>query len=99
MSNEQQSAVIILENLAKFVDINKQRLAEGKSTICKTAEGETVRKYLPCSNTNPDGSYIIKCEDCPFSSVEAAEETIAELENVIIKKQKLKELLLGIKTE
>jgi hypothetical protein len=98
MSNEQHSAVIILKNLIKFVDINKQRLADGKSTICKTAEGETIRNYLPCSNTNPDGSYVIKCEDCPFSSVEAAEETIAELE-VIVKKQKLKELLLGIKSD
>lgn len=92
------STVIILENLIKFVEINTQRLSEGKSTICKTDTGETVRKYLPCDNRNPDGSYIIQCEDCPFSSIEAAKETIAELE-IITKKQKVYAILKGEKID
>lgn len=88
------SAVEILENLVKFVEINAERLAEGKSTICKTDEGKTVRDSLPCANKTDTGDYIIKCEDCPFSSVEASKETITELE-LIIKRQKVKDLLLG----
>jgi hypothetical protein len=92
------STVIILENLIKFVEINTERLAIGASTICKTASGETVRKYLPCANTTPEGEYVIKCEDCPFSSVEAAKETIAELE-IITKKERVYSMLRGDKLE
>ncbi len=92
------NTVVILENLIKFVEINTERLAVGESTICKTPAGETVRKYLPCANQTPEGEYIIKCEDCPFSSVEAAKETIAELE-IITKKERVYSLLRGDKLE
>lgn len=92
------STVIILENLIKFVEINTERLSQGKSTICKTDAGETVREYLPCSNKDESGEFIIKCEDCPFSSVEAAKETIAELE-IITKKEKVFNILKGEKSD
>ncbi len=88
-------SVIVLENLIKFIEINADRLGKGESTICKTSEAVTVRDYLPCSNKTDAGEFIIKCEDCPFSSVEASLETKAELE-IIIKKQKTKNLLLGL---
>lgn len=91
MSNE--SPVVILENLIKFIDINSERLSEGKSTLCRTDKGETIRDNLPCSVKNDAGEYKIKCEDCPFSSVEAGEETKLELLE-IIEKEKVKDLLL-----
>lgn len=91
MSNE--SPVVILENLIKFIDINSERLSEGKSTLCRTDKGETIRDNLPCSVKNDVGEYKIKCEDCPFSSVAAGEETKLELLE-IIEKEKVKDLLL-----
>lgn len=93
------STVIILENLVKLIEINADRLAKGKSTICRTDKGEVVRDYLPCANKNEQGEYLIKCEDCPFSSVEAAKETITELQEEIIKKEKVWNILKGIPNE
>lgn len=92
------STILILENLVKFVEINTDRLNRGQSTICKTDKGDTVRDYLPCANKNDLGEFIIKCEDCPFSSVEASKETIAELE-IIVKKEKVFSILKGEKQE
>lgn len=91
-------SVEILENLSKFIAINNERLEAKLSTLCRTDKQEVVRQYLPCANTNAQGEHIIKCEDCPFSSVEAGKETIVALER-IIKKQKVRDILQGAKEE
>ena len=83
------SEIVILENLVRFIEVNAQRREEHKSTICTTSNGVEDRKYLPCNNKNEKGEYIIACSDCPFSSTEAAKETIKILQEKIIKKQKL----------
>lgn len=91
-------ATDILENLVKFVEINMERLKNGESTICKTDKGITVRDNLPCANKDDSGEYIIKCEDCPFHTLESHQAVIDELNNEVIKKQKVMDMLMGEKS-
>jgi hypothetical protein len=92
------NSVEVLESLIKFIDNNNQRDKSDLPTLCRDADKVTVRGKLPCSKKDSAGDYIIKCDFCPFSSVEAGEQTIKELE-VLVKKEKLKNLLLGNKVE
>jgi Zn ribbon nucleic-acid-binding protein len=88
------SAIPVFENLIKLISINADRLSSGKATLCKTIERKTIKEYLTCSNKNPDGTDIVECVDCPFNSVEASNETIALLTE-IVKKEKVFDLLKG----
>lgn len=91
-------AVDVLKNLVKFIEINMERLKNNESTICKTHKGVTVRDNLPCANKDDAGEFIIKCEDCPFHTLESHQVTIDELNNDIIKKQKVMDILMGEKS-
>lgn len=93
MSNK-SIPLTMMENLIKFITINGERDSRGQATLCQTADGKRVRTYLPCDKKDDQGNHIIKCEDCPFSSIEAAKETVKYLE-IEYKKQKVLEILKG----
>lgn len=88
----------MFENLIKFLEINKTRDSNGETTLCKTSNGVRERTNLPCESKDANGEYIVKCEDCPFSSVEAAQETVDYLTPKLAK-YKMKLMLLGHKIE
>jgi hypothetical protein len=89
----------IQENLARFIEINNERLHAGKPTICRNEKGEISRKNLPCDKRTKAGAYIIQCENCCFFSVEAGAETIKQIREKIIPRRKIMDILLGIKDE
>ena len=89
------STVAILENLVKFIEANKQRIISGESTMCVDKSGIRSRKALPCETKNADDEYLIKCENCPFYSIENADETIRILNDKVIKEEKIYAALRG----
>ena len=89
------STIAILENLVKFIEANKQRIISGASTMCVDKKGTRSRKALPCETKNEDGDYLIKCENCPFYTVENADETIRILNDEVIKEEKIYAALRG----
>lgn len=91
-------SIEIMRSMQKFISINNDRLDEGKSSLCRTEYNEVIRDYLPCNNKNPNGEFIIQCEDCPFYSSQAGKETILELDKIIKRKQ-VKNMLLGTQEE
>ena len=89
------STVAILENLVKFIEANKQRIIKKETTICTDKDGTRSRKALPCETKNADDEYLIKCENCPFYTVENADETIRILNDEVIKEEKIYAALRG----